>query len=207
MGVPGDADFQRDVLLASLKLFGTEKGPVLMDYPAEIPVDGPDSESQGDQVLACPVNFDPQKAKDALTDSDKAASLFKKEIMQLRAWYGLFLRKNSRTTMGISGMNIDALVKFLGAFYKGELPKNPRDDLNLAEIVKLATEDLKVFYFEAFSAQPGPIPNPETLSDWFWNQTLASGLMFQIQKVCLKSPDKALQILGKALLIPVGRAK
>ena len=40
LGVPGDAAFQRRVMLAALGLLEAEQGPVLADYPEDIPVAG-----------------------------------------------------------------------------------------------------------------------------------------------------------------------
>ena len=53
-GVPHDADFQRNVLVATLKLLERDQGPVLEDYPVDAPYDDLGAEPEG---LACPVSF------------------------------------------------------------------------------------------------------------------------------------------------------
>ena len=40
LGIPGDADFQRRVVLAALSLLDANEGPVLVDYPEEAPLAG-----------------------------------------------------------------------------------------------------------------------------------------------------------------------
>ena len=49
----------------------------------------------------------------------------KREVRELRSWYDLALKKRGRTTVGVSGLNMEELVDFIGAFLDG-IPKNPR---------------------------------------------------------------------------------
>src|SRR3954470_24111436 len=53
-GVPHDADFQRNVLLAALKLLERDRGPVLEEYPFDAPHSDLGPEPEG---LVCPVSF------------------------------------------------------------------------------------------------------------------------------------------------------
>jgi hypothetical protein len=65
-------------------------------------------------------------------------------------------------------------------------------------------DDLKAFYFEGITAQPGQeSPSSETLADWFWNETVAAKAVLAVREACKRSQDGLLQIAGKALLVPI----
>jgi hypothetical protein len=51
------------------------------------------------------------------------------------------------------------------------------------------------------------LPDSSVLDDWFWQQTAASGILRQINALCLKSDDKMMQLVGKILLIPSSQAQ
>ena len=68
-------------------------------------------------------------------------------------------------------------------------------------------DDLKAFYYEAATAQPGAsAPTAEELDDWFWGDTVAAKVLFAVKDRCLKKDDKMMQLLGKILLIPMSQA-
>ena len=100
-----------------------------------------------------------------------------------------------------------AIVDFIGAFLDG-IPPNPRKDLSLAFALNFAVDDLKAYYYEAVVAQPGTsAPESAVLDDWFWQDTVASKILFEIKRNCLKSDDKMMLLLGKILLIPMAQIK
>ncbi len=199
LGVPNHADFQKRVLLSSLKLLEAEQGPVLQDFSEEAPVSG-----AAETVWACPVNFT-QKA-DGLNDRDALIAAFKQEVVDLRPWYDEGLKQRGRTTYGVSGLDLEAIVDFIPAFLDGP-PDNPSHTLSLPMALNFAVDDLKAYYYEAVSAQPGKdLPDSSVLESWFWQETAVSRILFQINDLCLKSDDKLLQLVGKILLIPSAQA-
>lgn len=195
LGVPNDAAFQKRVLLAALKLFEEPVGPVLQDFGDDAPVaDG------ADVVWACPVNLTRREAD--LHSNDAMRAAFKREMVELRPWYDLAVKKKERTTVGVSGLGLEQIVDFVGAFLDG-LPENPRQDLSLAYMLNFAVDDLKAYYYEAAAAQPaGTTPTGGDLDSWFWEQTAAAKVLFAIKDRCLESDDKIMQLVGKLLLIP-----
>ena len=198
LGVPNDAAFQKRVLISALKLFEESSGPVLRDFPEDAPVTGKE-----DAVWACPVNL-PRRKID-LDDADALRAAFKKESVELRAWYDLALEKNRRTTMGVSGLDINQVVEFIGAFIDG-VPANPRQDISLAYTLNFAVDDLKAFYYEAVATQPGSSsPTAADLDDWFWGQTVAAKVLLAVKDRCLQKDDNMMQLLGKLLLIPMSQ--
>ena len=111
------------------------------------------------------------------------------------------VEKRSRTTVGASGMDIQEVAQFLATFLRDESTPSPRADLTVGEALKLASEDLKAFYLEAATSQPGKSSSGE-LADWFWGETLAGKLLLALKSVCLKSSDPSIKILGTLLLVP-----
>ena len=54
LGVPGDAEFQTDVLRSLLGLFERESGPVIVDYPRESPIT-----AETDAAWSCTIPLPP----------------------------------------------------------------------------------------------------------------------------------------------------
>ena len=195
LGVPNNPAFQKKVLLSALKLLEAPEGPVLHDFKE----DAPDTVVD-DIVWACPVNLARKNADLGTTGAMRDA--LKKEMVELRTWYDLALKKQQRTTVGVSGLDMKQIVEFIGAFLDG-LPENPRQDIALAYTLNYAVDDLKAYYYEAAAAQPGNLsPTSSDLDSWFWEQTAAAKVLFAIKDRCLDSEDKMLQLVGNLLLIP-----
>ena len=199
LGGPNDAEFQKRVLLSVLKLFEESSGPVLRDFPGDAP-----TAKAADVVWAGPVNL--ARKKIDLSDAGAMRAAFKKEMVELRAGYELAVKTQQRTTVGVSGLEMDQIVNFIGAFLDS-VPANPREDISLAFSLNFAVDDLKAFYYEAAAAQPGSAsPTAEELDDWFWGETAAAKVLFAVKNRCLKKDDKMMQLLGKILLIPMSQS-
>ena len=199
LGVPNDAGFQKRVLLSALKLLEESSGPVITDFPEDVPVT-----RQPDVIWACPVNL--ARTKEDLSDADVLRAAFKKETVELRSWYDLAVKEQQRTTVGVSGLEINQIVEFIGAFIDG-VPANPRGDISLAYLLNFATDDLKAYYYEAAASQPGSAsPTADELDNWFWGDTAAAKVLLAVKNRCLKNDDKMMQLLGKILLIPASQS-
>lgn len=197
LGAPNDAAFQKRVLLAALKLLESPSGPVLEDYPEE----APDFED-ANIGWACPVDLSSKKT--GLDDTQKLKAAFKEEMTQLRTWYDLSVKKRGRTTVGVSGIDLDEIGDFVSAFLDGGAAENPRDDIPLGLTLKFAVDDLKAYYFEAVSARPGMAsPGSQVLADWFWGDTAAGKVVLAVKKSCAESEDGMLKLAGTMFLVPV----
>jgi len=195
LGIPNDADFQNRVILAALKLLEAKEGPVLEDFPEDAPLSAAD---QG--PVACPVDF--STPKEALTDMERLLSTFNEEASQMKTWYDLAKEKRGRTTAGSSGLSQEQVMDFIADLIKGEAVDNPLPNILLGSALKMAVEDLKAYYFEAVTNQPGQPTDSQTLSDWFWGQTTAAQVINKVREVCMASDDEKLALAGKMLLIP-----
>jgi hypothetical protein len=200
LGVASDPGFQKRVLLASLKLLEADSGPVLEDFADDAPL-----ADMAPTVWACPVNF--ARPTEDPSDMQTLRAAFKQEIIELRPWYDQAVKQRGRTTAGVIGLDMDTIVDFIGAFLD-RIPPNPRKDLSLGLTLNFAVDDLKAYYYEAVSAQPGETPpDSATLDNWFWQETAVSKILFRIKALCLKSEDKMMQLVGKILLVPSAQAK
>jgi len=196
LGVPNDPGFQKRVLLGALKLLEVEKGPVLEDFPEDAPISDIVVEA-----LSCPVSF--PRLEENLTESQQLCEAFKQEVVSLRTWYDMAIQKRQRTTVGVSGVDFQAIPDFICAFLGEALPESPNRNLTLANMLNLAVDDLKAYYTEAITAQPGQeSPSSKVLSDWFWNKTRAGEILFKIRGICGESKDPLLKIVGSAMLVP-----
>ncbi len=200
LGVPQDPVFQRRVLLAALRLLEAAQGPVLADFPDEIP----ESASGADQepaVWACPVSFSPLRKEE--TTGEKLRSAFRREVAELRPWYDLGLEKRSRTV--VVNFDPEAAATLLDSYAFGEVPGIPVPDLSLPVALRLAAQDLKAFYFEAAIARPGSVsPGNAEFNSWFWSETVAGRVLKAVKERCLKEEDEALRMTGAMLLVPMG---
>ena len=194
LGPPNDPEFQRGVLRSALNLLRAEHGPVLEDYPH----DAPEREDE-QQAWACPVNFAPQERQ--LKGAERVTHLLLEEIAALQPWYERGFGQTKRTIVGASSLNLDVIAKLLGDLFEPELPGSPLTDMPLSEVIRLALEDLKAFYFEAATAQPGNASAAE-LRRWFWNDTQASTILREIGERLQKSGDPNLQIIGQVFVVP-----
>jgi hypothetical protein len=201
LGVPGDADFQKNVLKAALNLFTAESGPVLEDYNVEAPAGITRADG-----WACPVNLEVEEEDLSEIDSLKAA--FKKEMNQMRSWYDMAVEKRGRTTVGTSGVDVDDMADFICTLLDGKIPENPNKEYPLPLTVNLVTDDIKAYYSEALTAQPGQDNiSSQQLVEWFYTETAAGKAMYALRKICAESDDKLLSIVSKVLVIPANMAK
>lgn len=189
-GVPGDAAFQRRVLLAALRLLEAPAGPVLEDYPEEAPQVAAE-ETEG---FACPVNFA------AAAPADDAAAL-QQEIAELRTWHELARERRGRTTAALSGLAPEDAARYLAGFIDRPDMPSYRADLSGGLALRLACEDLKAYYLEAVSAQPGGRAALEA-QEWFWRETAAGRVLLKLRGACRASADPTVREFADKNLIP-----
>ncbi|MEM7078731.1 MAG: hypothetical protein AAF513_08895 [Pseudomonadota bacterium] len=154
LGAPAQSEFQHRVIAAALDLLSAPRGPVMADFPE----DAPGGEA-GARVQACPVSF-------ALADSSDVGwvSRLRSEVAQLADWYDLGQRRRGRTTFGLSGEQMEALVDYLGGLLDA-----PEGEVDLRRF-KFALEDARTFYTEALTAQPGE-HDPERVAQWVYGES------------------------------------
>jgi len=156
-----------------LKLFEAPAGRVLEVYPEDAPDVVDDA-----TVLSCPIYYSNNEIEPVETDQMQTAFLMK--ITAMEPWYNMAVGKRQRTTVGASGIDLESIGDFIYAFVKGTEPENPRQDISLVSTLKLAVEDLKAYYSEGDTSQPGrETISSQALKDWFWNETTAGKVLLE----------------------------
>ena len=137
LGKPSDAAFQTEVITRALGLLDAEQGPVLEDYPIDLPdIDTPPP--------ACPISFQRKR------DDESWHGRLSQEVGALTPWYELGLKRRGRTTVGVCESSITDIVADVTTWADDVTQPFPEPSW-----LKLALEDLKSFYSEAITAQPG----------------------------------------------------
>ncbi|MBW1836328.1 MAG: hypothetical protein JRI99_05100 [Deltaproteobacteria bacterium] len=198
-GIPNDQAFQKRVILSALKLLDEKKGPILEDFPDDAPV----SDAQV-TAISCPVNFVQKEFN--LSETGELCAAFKQEAISLRPWYDTAVAKRERTTVGVSGLDLQTIPDFICSFFGEEAPENPRQDITIHYTLNLAVDDLKAYYSEAVTSQPGQeLPSSQALSDWFWEETLAGKVLYKLRDVCKNSRDGFMKLVGNVLIVPAAQ--
>ncbi len=193
LGQPNDVEFQQRVLRACLGLLEANSGPVLEDYPEDVPTDA----DSGDMIgMSCQIEL-PQPPSN---ESELTRSLLQ-EIEQIMPWYELAVNQRHRTTVGISELDIADAARFLIDFMEDASIPSPRPEVEIGPMLKFACEDLKAFYSEAMSAQPG-MSTSMAVESWLWSETVLGKLLWKFREENLDHPDAYTRYLAQRSLIP-----
>jgi hypothetical protein len=199
LGVPNDPVFQKRVLRAAFELLDAERGPVLVDYPEDVPATSASPDAQSMEGMVCPVDFPAPPDPTAPTSEIGIALL--RELAALAPWYDFAVTSRGRTTVGPSGLPIGEAGKYLAAFLEDQATACPRDDMPAARVLKLAYEDLKAYYTEAITAQPG-YTTSKRVEDWLFNETVLGAALWRLRDICLAGEDKPYGYLGHNSVVP-----
>ena len=197
-GAPNEPDFQRRVLLESLKLLERSDGPFIEDFP-DAPPGGAASEEDR-EGWTCPINL--AAPQNDLSDAEQLALDLKQEATLLRPWYDESVKNfNGRRLDGLTDYSIDEIVDFLVSFVDNPAIESFMPDQPIGRALKLTADDLKHFYFQAAMARPGNISDVQ-LGDWFYGETLAGKLFIKIRELCLSHEVEAMQTIGRTNFVP-----
>jgi len=191
-GVPNDAAFQRGVLVAALKLLERENGPLLEEYPLDAPAGVLTEPPEG---LACPVSFPVKRREGSI--ADRLAG----EVSQLLAWHDTAVKHRGRTTLGVTGLSSTQLSDYLEGWLDGGAPQRYRTDISEGDALKQACDELKAFYYEAKSVQPGRHTSG-SVQDWFWFETAAGEALVKIKHIAADSADPTVKAVSGMSLVP-----
>ena len=183
LGMPQDAGFQLEVIDAALDLLNRSTGPVLADFPKDVPP------LESDGLAACPVAF--PKISD--NQGTTWAIVLTQEFELLEPWYELGLRRrDGRTLVGIAPQTPAENIARLGRHLDEE--DVPTDLVWL----KTAVEDLKAYYSEAMSAQPGEY-DYKAQQNLFWQDTSLGAAIIKLFWYFQHSDNNAGKLFARAL--------
>jgi hypothetical protein len=204
-GAPHEPEQQRRVLRELLDLFEGVNGPILRDYSGDT---GAAGVTRKDTVMpwSCPIGVSEANVSEVAASEVSLEQAVEEEMRLLLPWYEHAVAERQRTTVGASNIKIDALTQFIAGFLTRPYPDNPNRALPLALVLKAAVEDLKQFYLEAASIQPGqPRPSHGQLNDWFWRETRAAELVKIVSRRAAASDDQTMEMVARHLLVPAGK--
>ena len=194
LGRPGDAAFQRRVLMAALRLLERRDGPVILeDFPDDAP--GQAGVPGWAPPFALPVPATPG------TPQAWAAALAA-ELAQVLPWWERARDRFGRTTVGVSFQPPQAWPAYAAAFLAGGLPDAPAPMPSPAVGLRFLADDLKALYTEAVQAV-GDAPAPDQVSAWLYRDTLAGRFLLALRTAALASDDPGFKTAGGRFLVPI----
>ena len=202
LGLPDDPDFQRQVVLAALTLLEAQEGPILEDFPHDIPKKT-DTDQDSLEQLACPVSLAGPVTHE--TETEKLLDTFRQEMAEFRSWYDIGLEK--REYSSVIYFPPEAALQVFTDFLSDK-PLTLEENLSsFASALRFAAQDLKAIYFESVMFRPDMVlPDEAVFTRWFWQKTAAGAVLKAVKEKCSASDDKALKMTGKMLLVPMGQA-
>ena len=197
LGVPNDAAFQKRVIRAALDLLDVEKGPVLEDYDEDVPTSTQDAVAE--EGLFCPIDW--KAPPDATAPTSDLGRALLQEVALMAPWYELALKTRGRSTVGPSQLSIGDAAKYVAAFLDDQSVVCPRSDMPAARVLKFAYEDLKAYYTEAITMQPG-FGTSLRVEDWLFKETALGRTLWRLRDVCRSSDDEQYKYLGRNSIVP-----
>ena len=200
LGIPGDADFQHDVLRATFGMLSTATEPTIEDYPTNLPNDDY-------EAWACPLALE-------VDPDDSLGGRLLAEVGRLRPWAAETRRSRGRTLFGLSGAGpdgIDDVVTVLAEVAEsGNVTELPDTDTDWAHpmpfLLRHLAEDLRSFYHEGIAAQPGDTPpNHDALNRWIFGETVLGEVLLTIGDHLSTAGDAdPMALVTRNLMIPAG---
>ena len=148
---------------------------------------------------SCPVNLG---GPDLLGFENDPHGALGQEVNLMRTWHDLFLQTNSKSMLGVSGVDFEACVAYVVDFMGNEFTEPPRTDIPRSQMLKLALDDIKTYYFEAGLARPGNATDKE-LADWYYSDTTIGDVLRRVNAVCAASDDQVLVTMSDRRIFPI----
>jgi hypothetical protein len=195
-GAPGDAPFQKRVLLSALRLLERDDGPVIIeDFPGDDPRARPDP------------TWQPPREPTTAPGSPQAIALaLEAEIEALRAEHDRWRARHGRSAVGLSGFAMPDCARYVADWLRGRAPPSPRQGYSAPLLLRFAIDDLKAYYLEAAGAGPGR-PSSRQIADWFWSGTAAGAALYTLRDLHQNSDDERLKLIAGNFIVPAARAQ
>lgn len=180
LGEPMDAAFQTQVLGELLALFDEPSGPVRREFAA-----------------------DPARAGAAAAWSApdlKGAVSVADEIKALAPHHAEFLAAAGRSTVALSGLDVDECARFVCGFEDGYRPVS---ESSLSDILRFrfAADDLKAYYLEAAS-RGRTDASTRQLQSWLWNETRLGQTLVDFWRGSADCNDRRRELVGGRFIVP-----
>ena len=150
-----------------LDLLNRAKGPVLEDYPINLPL------SETDAEVACPIDF-----TRSTTEHTSWSDRLSEELLLLLPWHELSMKRRKGRTLTNSTIDSkrEAILRLAHLLTEKSIP--PTEFSWFKETI----EELKFFYLEAMTARPGE-PNEKALEELFWRDTVFGEALIECHRI------------------------
>lgn len=190
LGEPGDKVGHKRVLSEALALLDRTDGPVILedfqtDKEGGIP----------DEAWVRPIAPAPTASPETLI------AALREEMERIKPIYAEAKAATGRTTLGVSGIEVDDIPDLLARFIAGEEVTSPIEGISATVVLRFAVDDLKTLYLEAATAGAGT-PSSDQLTTWFWHETVAAQAIAAVRAVLLASDDRGRKMVGGGFLMP-----
>ena len=187
-GPPSDPVFQKQVILAALRLLEAKAGPILLaDFPEDDPREVPDPRWR--------------PPLDAKGPGEPLADTLVAEVAALAAPYAQSCAERGRTTVGLSGLKPAAAAEYVVAWLRGPPPDSPVADLSPVLCLRFAVDDLKAYALEAATAS-GTRPSSRQLGDWLWNESATGAAIRDLRRQLAANADDRAKLIATMFLVP-----
>jgi hypothetical protein len=191
-GPPSYAEFQRRVVLAAMRLLERPAGPVIIeDFPDDDPRERADPDWRPPPLPAISADLEPVIL---------AAGLGA-EITLLADAHRRWIAGRGRTTVGLSGLPMPELARYVGDWLRGAEPPSPRAGLSRLLVLRFAADDLKAYCLEA-GAVGNARPSSRQLHDWFWSRTASGAALIALRQTLLASDNDRVKLIAGNFLVP-----
>ena len=137
-----------------------------------------------------------------LSDADQLRHLLKAEIVLLRPWYHESVQKQKgRRLNGLTALSPEEIVDYLVGYLDDPHIPSFVEGESMPRAIKLSADDLKHFYYQAAMARPAGVTGI-ALDNWFFGETRAGELHFELRRLLLSMEDPALRRVGEISLVP-----
>lgn len=191
LGAPGNPAAQRRVMREALGLLERTDVPVLVDSVDDQAV----AEAQEEDSLAELSCTLPSRTE--IRDLKETA---RREMAGLRPLYEEVAARAGGLPVGLLGLPTEAVAEFVLSFLDPVPAENPRPDLPLPSVLKLAVEDLVAFYNVAASTRTDMAASAQRVSRWFWHETAMGKAIQSVRNRLLASEDPVLKAVAYLLV-------
>jgi hypothetical protein len=196
-GPPNDAAFQTRVIVAALRLLERTDGPVIIeDFPDDDPRARPDPAWRPPALPSPP----------AAASAAALADLLPAEIEALGDAHRRWVAQHGRTTVGLSGLPVDACARYVADWLLGKAPPSPREAFSPPLLLRFAVDDLKAYCLEAAAAGPAR-PSSRQLGDWLWNDSATGAAIHALRAAYGEAADERLKLIAGNFMVPGTRQR
>jgi hypothetical protein len=120
----------------------------------------------------------------------------RREMAGLRSLYETVAARSGGLPVGLLGLPTEVVAEFVLSFLAPVPADNPRPELPLPHVLKLAVDDLVAFYNVAASTRAEVAVSAQRVSRWFWHEAAMGKAIQSVRNRLLMSEDPVLKAVA-----------